>query len=205
MNRRADAGPLEIDNFATDSLGRRLFLVGAAASLLAGCVSGARSTALTAPATAKSLARNDEYIYHAVGVGSVGGGKDSDVVAGSQISSANFRKALENSLDLSGLLASGEPKIVVDAAIEQVDQEVFDINLDVATTVFYRARRVSNGAIVYEKRITTNYEARFSESFVRSERFRLANEGSGRANIGAFVEAFVAAYRSNPTRFGSVS
>ena len=183
------------------SIGRRLFLVGAAASLLSGCASGARSTALTAKPTAKTLVTSDEAIYRAIGVGAVGGGKESDIVSGSQISSGNFRKALESSLDLSGLLAKSSPRFLLDATIEQVNQEIFDINLDVETTVYYRLRAVATGAFVYERRVTEKYEARFTQSFIRSERFRIANEGSGRKNIASFIEKLVTDYRADPAKF----
>ncbi|MCI4664202.1 MAG: hypothetical protein MRY74_05725 [Neomegalonema sp.] len=183
---------------SSGALGRRLFLVGGAMSMLAGCVSGARSTALTARPTAKSLVKSDELIYRTIGVGAVGGGKETDIVSGSQISSGNFRQALESSLDLTGLLAKSSPRFLLDATIEQIDQEIFDINLDVKTTVYYRLRSVASGAFLYERRVTETYEARFTESFIRSERFRIANEGSGRKNIASFIDRFVADFRTNP-------
>ncbi len=182
-------------------IGRRLFLVGAAASVLAGCASGARSTALTPQPNENTIVRSDELIYQSITVGSVSGGRESDVISGSQISSGEFREALESGLDLNGLLARDAPRFTLDANIEQVAQETFDINLDVDTTVFYRLRNTANGAIVYEKRVEANYEAQFSDSFVRSERFRLANEGSGRLNIESFIETLVTDFRADPYRF----
>lgn len=180
---------------------RRLFIVGAAASVLAGCASGARSTALTPQPTEKTIVTSDELIYQSIAVGAVSGGRESDAVSGSQISSGEFREALEGALKLNGLWALNDPRFTLDAQIEQVDQETFDINLDVVTTVFYRMRDIASGAIVYEKRVIEGFEAQFTDSFVRSERFRLANEGSGRANIQSFIEGLVADFRAEPYRF----
>lgn len=182
-------------------LGRRVFLFGAGCSLLAGCASGARSTALTPQPTADTLVRSDELIYQSMFIGAVTGGRESDLLSGSQISSGDYRKALENALRLNGLWALGAPRFTIDVTIEEVEQEVFDINLDVATTVFYRVRRVRDGAIVYETRVSETYEARFTDSLVRSERYRLANEGSGRANIESFISALVADFRAAPYDF----
>lgn len=169
------------------------------ASLLAGCGGGARSTALVAPLSTATLVTEANPLFRAVAVGVVDGGQETTLLSGSQVSNANLVEALETSLDLTLLLAPGgeQTAYVLDATLEDLDQPVLQLTLTVTATMLYRLRKPS-GELLFQERITTPFTSKFSDSFIRSERFRLANEGAVKANITEFLNRLVAYSERNP-------
>lgn len=174
-----------------------------AALATAACTTGARRGALTAPLSEATLIGAAHPLFQSVIVGPVVGGRGTDLVGPSNISSFNFRRALQTSLDLRAMLSDEDPVAPVDARfllsaeIDSVEREFLDIDLDVTTTVTYTLSDL-DGAPLFVRQVVATYEAQFEESFIRSERFRLANEGSGQANIAAFLEALVADVDARP-------
>lgn len=169
--------------------------------LLAGCVAGARSTAMVAPVTDKTLVSASHPLHEALVVNAVTGGSETNPIWKSKVSSSNFRGALETSLNLTTMLAHDAGRFTVDADLVELDQPTLAINFDVKTTVRYTIRSRTDNSVVWRETIVTNYEAVFTDSFVRSERLRLANEGSVKTNIGQFIERLVQVSRQRPGLF----
>ena len=168
---------------------------------VAGCGNAARTTALVAPVSSATLLPADSPLIKSVSVGSVTGGDRGNQFWQSEISSDSFRQALETSLDLTQMLGPNDAPLVVDATLERIESPQLNVNLTVTTTVYYRVRSTRSGAIVWQERIVTPHTAQFTESFVRSERLRLAAEGSAKSNIATFLERFTSAANANPYQF----
>ncbi|MEM1420245.1 MAG: hypothetical protein AAGF51_06435 [Pseudomonadota bacterium] len=172
----------------------------------AACTSGARGTAAVAPVSESTILPFDSPLRKAVTVGSVvgeeGGGETGLVI--SSISNEDFREALTTSLDLNQILGEGDTApMSLDATIEKVDQPQLAINLTDNMTVFYRLIEKSTGRIVWEERVFKGDTTRFTESLIRSERQRIANENGARANIERFLERLVKASKDDPDQFFS--
>lgn len=169
--------------------------------MVAACGNPARTTAIVAPVTGDTLLAPDSPLRRSVSVGQVTGGDRGNEVWQSEISSDTFREALETSMNLTGMLGDTSAPMVVDVTLEQVDSPQLDINLEVITTIYYRVRSTRNNAIVWQERVVAPFTAEFTESFVRSERLRLAAEGSARTNIAMFLKNFITASKANPYDF----
>lgn len=181
-------------------------LAAAGATTIAGCTSGARGTAAVARVSEDTQLPFDSPLRNAITVGRVvgeeGGGETGLVI--SAISNEDFREAIATSLDLGDKLGEGDSApFSLDATVETVEQPQLAINLVVAMTVFYRLTEKSTGRIVWEERVRKANETRFTESFIRTERQRIANENSARANIEEFLNRLVKASKDDPERFDS--
>lgn len=179
--------------------------LGVAAGLLAGCASEARSTAMVAPVSAATIVNAGNPLQGGIVLGVVGGGELTNPLWTSQVSSANYRQALDTSLALTTLRAPagaqpGPGVYVLDATLEEIDQPQLAVNFTVTVTALYQLRNPA-GALVYNERITSPYTARIADSLVRAERLRLANEGAVKANIDVFLQRLVAASNANPAQF----
>lgn len=170
-------------------------------SVLSGCSGEARSTAIVAPLSAETLLDQNSPLRKSTWVGFVVGGAESTFLTGAQVSNESFRRALESSLDLTTILGEPTSPLVVDAAIESFEQPVITLSFTVTSTISYRVRSTRTGAVVWQDRVVAQHTTKFQESLVRSERFRIANEGSARANIAEFIRRLVAAAEADPNRF----
>lgn len=170
---------------------------------LAACASQARSTALVAPLTTQTIVTESNPLFRRVVLGTVAGGKKTTLISASQVSNANFREALNTSLDLTllkGADATRTDNFVLDAVIEQIEQPSLQINVTVTATIRYMLRR-PGGPTLFEQRLVTPFTAQFTDTFIRQERFRLASEGAVKANIREFLNQLIAASNADPYRF----
>ncbi|MCI3953766.1 MAG: hypothetical protein K0R53_3266, partial [Burkholderiales bacterium] len=79
----------------------------------------------------------------------------------------------------------------VAAMIERVDQPVVALDMTVTTTVYYSLIERSSNKSVWSQTVTRSYTARMADAFLGSKRLRMANEGSAKANIQAFLEELI--------------
>lgn len=192
---------------------RQAFRLGAGAvatlglgSALSGCASEARSTAMVAPVTDKTLVSAGNPLRNAVILGGVRGGEQTNPLWTSEVSGLNFRRALDTSLRLATLRAPtdamGPGRYLLEATLEEVDQPQIAINFEVTVTALYQLRS-QGGALLYNERVTSPYTAKFTDSLVRAERLRLANEGAVKLNISTFLERLVADSEKDPYRYAA--
>lgn len=168
---------------------------------LSACASNVRTTALVPEATAQSLVAEDSPIYRNISIGRVDGGAETQTLGLTQVSASEMREALQNAMLLASMLGGQDADLTVDATLEKLEQPQLAVNLEVISTVFYRVRSLQTGAIVYQERITTPFTTEFTESLIRSERQRLANEGSIKENIRTFLEKLNGASKAEPYKF----
>lgn len=167
---------------------------------LAACASNVRTTALVPEVTAQSRASDESPLRNNVSLGAVDGGEQTGIGL-TKVSSGELREALQNAMLLAEVLGGDDAGLTVDATLESIEQPQLAVNLEVTTTIFYRVRSIRTGAIVWQKRISAPFTTNFTESLVRSERQRLANEGSIKENIRLFLEELNNAARAEPYRF----
>lgn len=150
---------------------------------LAGCAAPARIEEMSV--NASSLQSENSPLRKSVGVTEVTGGRETNALWVSQISSESFRRALELSLRNVGL---SDPLIAANkyhlkADVLQVNQPLMGIDMTVSANVRYSLLEAVSRKEVFAKIITSTYTAKFSDAFAGTERLRLANEGAAKANI----------------------
>lgn len=165
---------------------RLLAAASAAAALLnlAGCATPATSQAMTVKPGAVAAA--NPKLKGQVAVADVKGGKDTNPMWTSQVDAAGFRKALTDSLAVSGYLApeGAIAKYKVSADLVSLDQPMFGLTYDVKSDVKYE---VSGAAAPRSFVIKATGTAGTSDAFAGVERLRIANERSVMENIKEFI------------------
>jgi len=109
----------------------------------------------------------------------------------SKVSNDNFRTALVQSLRLHAMLAEDHPRYVLTAELQALDQPLVGVSMTVFSRVHYRLVSTADQSVKLDQAIETPYTAAFGEAFLGSERLRVANEGSIRANIEALIKRII--------------
>jgi uncharacterized lipoprotein YajG len=165
---------------------RSLCIAAAAAVLfnLAGCATPSTSQAMTV--RPGSTAAVNPKLKGAVAVGEVTGGKETSPLWVSKVDNAGFKKALTDSLAISGYLAAdaSQAKYSVAAELDALEQPFVGFTLDVKSSVNYK---LSGPAGVRAYPIKATGTATVSDAFAAVERLRIANERSMLDNIKQFV------------------
>ena len=117
----------------------------------------------------------------------VTGGRETNPLWTSQVSTEGFRRAIEDSLRNSGLLGIGSGKYRLTADLLKLDQPVFGASLTVTSSVRYSLVDVATGKEIYGREITVPFTAAFGAAVLAAERLRMANEGAIRENIKALL------------------
>lgn len=177
----------------------KLFVKIAAAFVIAvslgACAQGARTNAIVAPVAENNILPASDPLVRSTKVGSIGGGKETSPLWKSEISDEAFKSALEQSLELNTILGNESAPLTLDAELISVDQPFVGVSMTVTTTVAYKVTDAS-GTVVFDERVETPFTAAFSDAFLGAERLRLANEGSAKANIAAFIDQYIASSRA---------
>lgn len=141
-----------------------------------------------------SMQARDSALKNSVAVKEVTGGRETNPMAASQVSSDAFQRALENSLKNAGLgntlLSSSRFHLTAD--IVRVDQPFIGLDMTVSATVRYSLIDTASRKEVYAKVIPSSYTAKFSDAFAGTERLRLANEGAAKTNIQTLIDELLA-------------
>jgi hypothetical protein len=168
---------------------RSVRLLAAAAAVaallqLGGCATPATSQAMTVKPG--STAPVNPKLKGAVALGTISGGKDTSPLWTSQVDNEGFRKALKDSLAVTGYLApeGTKPSYTVDADLQSLDQPLMGFTFDVKSTVKYNLRAPAGAKAMP---VVATGTATTSDAFVAVERLRLANERSILENIKEFI------------------
>jgi hypothetical protein len=124
----------------------------------------------------------------------VTGGKDTNPMWVSSVSSSDFERALEASLKDAGLLSPNRQgsKYVLIANLAKLDQPMFGASMTVTASVRYSLLDRATNLEVFDRTLVTPYTAAWNDAFVGSERLKLANEGAVRMNIQQLIDALAA-------------
>jgi len=163
----------------------RILAVLAALLYLTGCASGAKMGNMVYEGPLKAY---DTALEDNVDVTNVSGGEETNPAWTSEIDNDAFSGALKQTLQEQGLL-SGTGRYQLEALLLEVDQPMFGLDFEVTTHVKYiLTDRDNNDAVVLNDTIVAPYTATIGDAFVAIKRLRLANEGSGNANIAGLLE-----------------
>jgi hypothetical protein len=157
---------------------------------------------MLAPNTPQTTISANSSLREAVAIGPVSGGRETNPLWVSDVSSSDLAEALRLSLAVRTMLAIRNERFKLEATMINLQQPMMGIDMTVTSRVRYRLTRLSDNAIVFEREITAPFTAAFSSSFYGVERLKLANEGSIRENISQFLAALIAAEAENPAAFG---
>ena len=182
----------------------RLFrsaLVAVLALLVAPCAQPARTGAMVASVDPDTRIAAGNPLRNAVVIRSVTGGEETSPLWTSEVSDADFRRALELSLKQNALLGGADAPLRLTTTLLRLDQPLVGFSMTVGSSVRYDVR-AADGSTVFDETITASGTASFSDTPIGVERLRIANEKSIRANIGSFMQRLIEKSRRDPSSFG---
>lgn len=159
--------------------------------VLAGCATPA---AVEKMAVSLPITQTNPALKNSVAVAEVTGGRETNPMWTSQVSSDAFRRALEQSLQNAGMfnkIVTGS-KYQLTAELTRIDQPMMGFDMTVGSTVRYSLIETQTRKEVYARVIQISYTAKMSDAFIGSQRLKLANEGAVKANIESFVNDLIA-------------
>jgi len=166
-----------------------------AAVLLVGCASPARTDQMQVSSSLQvRTAASQSELKENIGIKDVTGGKDTNPMWVSNVSSADFERALEASLKDAGLLSGNRQgsKYTLTADMKKLDQPLFGASMTVTATVKYTLVERATGKAVFERDVAVPFTAEWNAAFLGTERLKLANEGAIRSNITQLINDLVA-------------
>lgn len=157
---------------------------------LGACASGAKPEmmSLMAASGSASPAQASHPGYHQMAVAQVQGGNETNPLWASDISNADFQKALEVSLQAFNYLVAdgGMSKYKVTASINDVQKPFMGLDMSVTMKVRYSVAE-QDGKSVFDDTIAATGVATMGEAFVGADRLRMAMEKAAKANIEMFL------------------
>lgn len=174
---------------------------------LSGCASPARIDQMAAKRIDTSRIATETPLKHNLSLRSVSGGESTNPLWISKVSGDDFRKAFEQSLKTTMLLASDQSKSIylLDAKLISLDQPLFGLDIKVTATVEYSLEEKATGRRVFTKTISTPFTATFSDAAIAVIRVQIANEGAVRENIEKIIDELLSLAVSNTGYTPSVS
>jgi len=130
-----------------------------------------------------STLKNNIYVQE------VDGGSETHPMWVSRVSNNEFKAAMLQSLKSAELYNpnSHDSLYTLKASLNKLQQPVIGFNFTVTSNVTYRLYKGNSNRLMFEKTLNTPYTARFSETFMGTERLQKANEGSIKENIKEFI------------------
>ncbi len=151
---------------------------------LQACASGAKSKNMTSFLNDAKEYQTNKELAGSIEVKEVQGGKKTNPLWASDISSENFQKAVSDTLSNFGYLSTNKTgKYSLKVALIDVDKPIFGLDLKVTTRIRYTIIENQSNQKVAEKEIVASHVATFSDAALAVKRLRLANEGSAKKNI----------------------
>jgi len=155
------------------------------AAYLAGCAAPADPAAMV-PAHASVCHK----FNHSVGL-SVTGGQNTNPMWTSQVSSEDFRQALEMSLQRSGVFSrvinNAGADYQLSVMLVRLKQPLAGFDMTVTAEVTWKLT-TNSGRVVWEQTTNQSYTAKMGDAFAGVNRLRLANEGAIRESIRVGIE-----------------
>lgn len=165
------------------------------AGLLVACAAPARVDQMQVNSSlATRTAAKESALRDGVSIRDVTGGKETNPMWISNVSSHDFERALEVSLRDAGLWSPNRQvsKYLLVVHLEKLDQPFGGFDMTVTANVRYSlVERASNKA-VFERTLASPYTAKLSDAFLGTERLKLANEGAVRSNIQQLIDQLIA-------------
>ena len=155
--------------------------------MLSACATPSQPTAMIAREVAVASKSSDTVSI------TVTGGRVTSSTYVSQISDADFREALKQSILKSALFSQvvdgNSGRYRLDAYIGALTQPLMGVSLTVDMEVSYTIVDSVTTKALWQQNIATSHTATGSDSIVAATRLRLANEAAARKNIEAAIAA----------------
>ncbi len=168
---------------------------------LSACASGPRLEAMVADVATNAVIAENSPLWKSTGIGKITGSAKTNKLWKSKISKKVFENALRQSLGLHAILSENSGKYSIAATLKELRQPFLGLELTVTARVDYKVTRTHDNQIVFDREITQTHTSTLKESYVFSDRLKLANEGAVKANITKFIEAYIAESRNSPQLF----
>lgn len=115
------------------------------------------------------------------------GGRETNPLWSSQVSSSAFTEALSNALAQSGVfqavIKGGDADYILDVTILDYDQPWIGANFDISMKTKWELADSKTLVPVWSETFETTYRSKLTDAFFGAERLQKANEGSVRTNI----------------------
>ncbi|MDQ8197041.1 hypothetical protein QEH56_02720 [Pelagicoccus enzymogenes] len=160
----------------------------AAIVFLSGCATPSRVSQMTILATDAIGYTGETPLKENVSVDESTGGHNTNPLWTSQVSSDDFKQALEDSLASVQLLhpqKSGKYRLSLE--LQKLKQPFVGINMTVTASVNYKLTHSETNQVLFEETIETPFTATVSDAFIGVERLKIANEGAVRENIKMLI------------------
>ncbi|MFZ0034048.1 MAG: LPS assembly lipoprotein LptE [Sedimentisphaerales bacterium] len=120
------------------------------------------------------------------------GGRETNPLWTSQISSTAFTEALTDSIARAGLfdsvLKQGNADYILNVTILRYDQPWIGLDLDIKMKTKWELTDAKKLTPVWSDTFETTYRAKVSDALVAAERLQKANEGAVRTNIAEGIK-----------------
>src|SRR5258706_4604001 len=114
----------------------KYMLILCSAIWLSACATPAKVDAMIGAPTVQLAATSP--LKQTIQVNNISGGKDTNPLWTSQVGTSDFQQALEKSLSAQGILASGNAKYRLEAALVELKQPRFGLDMQVKSTVRHK-------------------------------------------------------------------
>jgi hypothetical protein len=158
-----------------------------ATAILSGCSSPATSEGMMVNPSQINKAIPSSKFYSSVKKVSVDGGKETNPLWTSQVSSENFQLALVDSLKAANVW-SDSGKYSLEANLLSLEQPLIGFNMTVSASVDYKVKDETTGTVIFGEKIDSTHTATVGDAVAGIKRLRLANEGAIRNNIELFLK-----------------
>ena len=156
-------------------------------TILTGCAAPASIDRMS---VSLPISKTNPALKNNIGVSDVTGGRETNPMWTSQVSSEGFRSALEKSLEntqmLSKIVSAGKYQLTAD--LSRLDQPFIGLDMTVSATVRYSLVETKTRKEIYTRVIQSSHTASFSDSVLGPERLKIANEGAIKNNIQVLIE-----------------
>jgi len=168
---------------------------------LGACAGGPRLEAMVPDVALNAVISEDSPLWKSTSIGEITGSAKTNKLWKSKVSEQVFENALRQSLGLHALLSDGGGKYKVSAKLKELRQPFLGLDLAVTARVEYTVTRISDNAVVFDREITKTHKSTLKDSYVFSDRLKLANEGAIKENIKKFIGAYIEESRNSPQVF----
>lgn len=168
----------------------RLVLMIAMLGALGACAAPAR-TGHMVPESALFLSCSpDSPLCSAIAISKVGGGEKTNPLLVSKVGDKELHETLQLSLERFGFLSTSDvtAPFRLEVFLVELEQPTSGYTTIVTSAMRYKLIRGCDDQVLYDDIITASYKATVGDAFYGVHRLKLANEGSIRANIAAFLE-----------------
>lgn len=171
------------------------FLALSMTAMLVACAAPARIDQMQVNSSlAARTAAKESPLRDGIAIRDVTGGKETNPMWISNVSSHDFERALEMSLRDAGLWSPNRQasKYQLIVHLEKLDQPFGGFDMTVTANVRYSLVERSTNKTVFERSLTTPYTAKLGDALLGTERMKLANEGAVRSNIQQLIDQLIA-------------